>query len=380
MDEPRFAHPSEYGELMDFIDRVFRPGQPGRRIVQRQYPHLYRDEASHMRRHLVVRDSGQIIGQLAIHPLQLRLGNLRLKAGGIGTVATDPQRRGEGIMGILLRRAIEVMERQRCDVSILGGDRQRYGWFGWENAGVRTVYSLTPRSLGAPKDRGIELVRNPVLDDALCRRIARLSGQRAVGAVRPKRYVEHIVGRTSRDVWVAQDGQRWAYLVLGGSAHRARPYERVDEVGGDPQLVVQALRLIASRYRLARLRAIAGPDPYEHGIFTGISSDWSAQSDLMVKILDPAKLLEKMLPVVAEKAGKGAVKGTFVFCDTRATEWARWPLGKGREHRITIGERALVRLLFGHVPLHWAFGEINGVDALARLLPLPLFVAPLDHV
>ena len=41
MDSPRFARLDEFAEVMHFIDRVFRPGQRGRRIVQRQYPHLY---------------------------------------------------------------------------------------------------------------------------------------------------------------------------------------------------------------------------------------------------------------------------------------------------------------------------------------------------
>lgn len=382
VDKPRFANRSEFGELMAFIDCVFRPGKRGRRIVQRQYPHLYRDEERHMRRHLIVRDGGRIVGQLALHPVQLRLEGVRLKVGGIGTVATDPQRRGEGIMGILLQKAIEVMEARKYDLSILGGDRQRYGWFGWENAGVRTVYSLTPRSLGVlePEDRTLSLVRNPVLDAPLCRRIGRQGRERAVGAVRPARYIEHIVGRTSRDLWVAESGRRWAYLVLGGSAHQARPYERVDEVGGDPHLVVQALRRIVYRNHLVHLRAMAGPDPYEHSLFSSISSSWSVQSDLMAKVLNPTRLLEQLLPAVADRAKACGVNCAFVFCDTAGNEWQRWRLGRGPEYRLIIGERALVRLLFGHVPLPMSFAHLEGVDMLARLLPLPLYMAPLDHV
>lgn len=47
---------------------------------------------------------------------------------------------------------------------------------------------------------------------------------------------------------------------------------------------------------------------------------------------------------------------------------------------ISLDERALVRLLFGHVPLPSSFAHVDGVQELSRLLPLPLFVTPLDHV
>lgn len=382
MDSPRFARLDEFAEVMHFIDRVFRPGQRGRRIVQGQYPHLYQPDEQHMRRHLILRDEGKIVGQLAIHPLQLRVGTLRLKAGGIGTVATDPERRGEGIMGVLLRRAVEEMERRRYDLSILGGDRQRYGWFGWENAGIRTVYTLSARSVGSTtaRDCDISLLRNPELSEDILGRILRIHSGTSRSTVRPRALVADILNRTSRDVWIAEQGQRWAYLVLGGARHQARPYERVDEIGGDGTLVQQALQRIMDRYRLSGLRAVAGVDSYAHGVFTPISEGWHSESDGMAKILDVPSLLEKIYPVMAELARQRGVRGTYNFCDTRGRAWGGWKLQRGGVYRLKLGERELVRLLFGHLPNVFSFGHIEGAEGLAQLLPLPLHVPPLEHI
>jgi len=61
-DGPRRARPDEFGEAMRFTDLVFRPGQTGRRILQRQYPHAYREGAAFSRRLLILRHGGDLVG------------------------------------------------------------------------------------------------------------------------------------------------------------------------------------------------------------------------------------------------------------------------------------------------------------------------------
>ncbi|MEC8929817.1 MAG: GNAT family N-acetyltransferase, partial [Candidatus Latescibacterota bacterium] len=125
---PRPARLNEYAEAMAFTDRVFRPGQKGRRIVESQYPHAYRETASYARRLLLMRDAAEgdrLVGCLGVHPMRLRLGAATITAGGIGVVGADPARRGEGIMTRLLKEALPRMREAGHAISILGGDRQR---------------------------------------------------------------------------------------------------------------------------------------------------------------------------------------------------------------------------------------------------------------
>ncbi|MGY8825613.1 MAG: GNAT family N-acetyltransferase [Candidatus Latescibacterota bacterium] len=382
MEQPRIAKLGEFAELMDFIDLVFRPGQVGKRIVQRQYPHLYRENKEHISRHLVLRDGGKIIGQLAIHPVLIRIEGLLLCAGGIGTVATHPERRGQGIMSRLLEAAKPIMCERGYDISILGGDRQRYGWFGWENAGTKTVFRLTERSVGrpSPAERGIELVRNPPLTPALCRRLKKENDRRKMGVVRLPREIESIFRRTSRDLWVARDGRRFAYLVLGGARHQARPYERIDEAGGDTDLVRSALRLIMTRYKLKSLHAIASPDPLDAQLYEPISSEWSQGHDMMVKILNARSLFEKLEPLVCEKIRRGGTVGSFSFIDGKGEQWGEVNAGSKRSQKLVLSERELVRMLFGQGALQQMWQASKEMESLAHALPLKLFVPPLNHI
>ena len=75
-DGPRRARPDEFGEAMRFTDLVFRPGQTGRRIVQRQYPHAYREGAAFSRhpRQVSRADAG------GIHPGRRIQGQARRRA------------------------------------------------------------------------------------------------------------------------------------------------------------------------------------------------------------------------------------------------------------------------------------------------------------
>ncbi|MFT5377812.1 MAG: GNAT superfamily N-acetyltransferase [Candidatus Latescibacterota bacterium] len=382
MEQPRIATLGEFAELMDFIDLVFRPGQVGKRILQRQYPHLYRENKEHIRRHLVLRDGGKIIGQLAIHPVLIRLEGLLLCAGGIGTVATHPERRGQGIMSRLLEAAKPIMCERGYDISILGGDRQRYGWFGWENAGTKTVFRLTERSVGrpSPAERRIELVRTPPLTPALCRRLKKENDRRKMGVVRLPREIESIFRRTSRDLWVARDGRRFAYLVLGGARHQARPYERIDEAGGDTDLVRSALRLIMTRYKLKSLHAIASPDPLDAQLYEPISSEWSQGHDMMVKILNARSLFEKLEPLVCEKIRRGGTVGSFSFIDGKGEQWGEVNAGGKRSQKLVLSERELVRMLFGQGALQQMWQASKEMESLAHALPLKLFVPPLNHI
>ncbi len=383
MEEPRIATAGEFGELMDFVDLVFRPGQVGKRIVQRQYPHLYRGEKKYINRHLVVRDKGAIIGQLAIHPVQMRLeGGLLLRAGGIGTVATHPERRGEGIMGRLLQVATRIMGERAYDFSILGGDRQRYGWFGWENAGTKVVFALSKRSVGNPSaaDRCIELTRNPPMSSALCRRIKMESDRRQVGAVRAVSEIEPLFRRTSRDLWVVRAGRRFAYLVLGGAQHQARPYQRVDEAGGDSELLHSALRLLMTRYKLDSLRAIAAPDPLDAQVYEPISSEWNAMADMMLNALNSQHLLGKLEPLLRQRAHAFGMGGAFSFMGPNGKEWGRLNLAGKHRYELALDERDWVRLCFGHMPLGHMWQSSVEMDLLARILPLKLFLPPLNHI
>ena len=57
-------------------------------------------------------------------------------------MAVHPRARGQGVMGELLRRQIARAQELGLDLLALGGQRQRYGFSGFENGGITYGYSV----------------------------------------------------------------------------------------------------------------------------------------------------------------------------------------------------------------------------------------------
>lgn len=385
---PRQAQLAQFAEAMAFTDLVFRPGQKGRRIVQRQYPHVYRDEAAYARRLLIVRDAGAIVGCMAVHPLTVRLGAARVRAAGVGIVGTHPDRRGEGIMTRMLEAAIARMDRAGCALSVLGGDRQRYGHFGWENGGVRTVFHVTARSLGVPSpaERRLRLERIPqTADVALCRRIHRLAAARPYAVDRGLGDIHPLLVRDGKEAWTCRDGRRFAYVVAGGPQRRPRPYESVHEFGGDADLALAMIRRLLPRAERAQLSVIAGPD--QVGLLQGVSATWYSMCDGMVNILSLPRLLLQLRPELARRAAARGLAASYRFeLDGGAAAGDLDLGGGGSRHRVRLDRHELVSLFFGCLSLDEAFaGQVGdglssaALAGLARILPLPLHIPSLDH-
>ena len=390
---PRRARPEEFSEAMRFTDMVFRPGQKGRRIVQRQYPHAYREEAGFVRRLLLLRHNGELVGCIGVHPMMLRLGAARLSAGGIGIVGAHPERRGEGIMTRLLDEAIRQMRSAGHAVSVLGGDRQRYARFGWENAGVRNVYELTARSLGKATgaDRVLRL-QDP--DAAMCRRIRRLSGGSAYGVERKLGDIRPLLVRNGKEAWICQEGRRFAYAVAGGAGRTNRPYTAIHEFGGDAELILALFRRLMQRSARGVLSVVAGPNPEEQALLVPVSAGWSREIDGMTQILDVTRVVEQLRPELVRRATATRVSGSFelhVNCTGGTWQQATLDLGgsrgraKVRPYHLRLDQLELVELLFGSIPIEERFGHHRGIPAgalhrLAAILPLPLHIPSLNHI
>lgn len=108
----------------------------------------------------------KIAAMLVMLPLTLRILDQELNVRYIGLVSVSKAARGKGYMKLLMNRAIQEMKDEGCHMSILGGQRQRYGYFGYEPAGFEVHYTLTPtnvrhalRAVGIDGKSGISLER-----------------------------------------------------------------------------------------------------------------------------------------------------------------------------------------------------------------------------
>lgn len=144
----RKARPEERAAYIEFADMVFTDdGSPI--SFEASIPKVYgaHVDSAHMQ-YIAVDDEKGIRGLVAVMPNELYVGGETLKVGYIGTVSVHPQARGEGHMKKLMQLAINDMKAEGVDIALLGGQRQRYEYFGFAKGGAG--YAVT---VGEPNVR-----------------------------------------------------------------------------------------------------------------------------------------------------------------------------------------------------------------------------------
>lgn len=187
MTEYRRALPQEESDLLDFINMVFSQASCPHdfaRLLPKVYAH-----AGFSKYHMVAVEEGKIRATVAVLPMELKVDErCSLKVGYVGSVSVHPCSRGAGHMKALMKRVISESEAQGYDLLALGGQRQRYGYFGFENGGTHLTFSIgaanirhTMKSVNAENVR-IRLITDK--DDAAIPAIEDISSCQAMCCVR----------------------------------------------------------------------------------------------------------------------------------------------------------------------------------------------------
>lgn len=110
-------------------------------------PALYEPTDRHMGCNLAVRRNGRLAAIVGVFPIEWNVGDTRLKLAGIGGVSVHPDFRGQGLMRLLMDAAMKEIEQAGYHAACLGGNRRRYGHWGFEKAGVEAAFVVTANSL-----------------------------------------------------------------------------------------------------------------------------------------------------------------------------------------------------------------------------------------
>ena len=195
MPEYRFARPEEEDEILDFINLVFsqkaRPHDFAK-LLPKVYAH-----PGFSRYHAVAVENGRIRGTVAMIPLKLRAKgcDFSLRGGYIGSVSVHPRYERRGYMRALMDMQLQEAQRQSLDFVALGGQRQRYGYWGFEKCGVGVKFHVNEANVrhallplideNAGKDDLQFIPVNASQNDALDY-IARLQESQSLFCVRPR--------------------------------------------------------------------------------------------------------------------------------------------------------------------------------------------------
>lgn len=128
-------------DYLDFINLVFGFNGNDRDFLK-MYPNLYKAEYDPCYNNFVAMEDGKFRAAVGVYPRTFSVMGETLLSHGIGNVAVHPYHRSKGYMIKLMNMALDDMVAAGADFSDLGGLRQRYQYFGFDNAGCNRVFSI----------------------------------------------------------------------------------------------------------------------------------------------------------------------------------------------------------------------------------------------
>ena len=141
MLEKRWATPADKHDIIDFIDYVFSKAHRPHDFAT-LLPKLYCDAADTTAHHFIIKEDGKILAAILAYPVEMTIAGERVMSLGVGSVSTHPRARGRGFMDDLLAAVDAHAEEVGADFAVLGGNRQRYGYYGFDLAGCHLTATL----------------------------------------------------------------------------------------------------------------------------------------------------------------------------------------------------------------------------------------------
>ncbi|MBQ4631128.1 MAG: GNAT family N-acetyltransferase [Clostridia bacterium] len=137
----------EKDEIVDFINYVFSQAHRPHDFITLM-PKSYGDRAKNLGAvHYMAKKDGKIKALVAMRIIDVCVGEKNLKYGLIGNVSVHPYSRGEGYMKQLMQMSVDDAKKRGVDIMLLAGQRQRYGYFGFENAGACNCYTVSKANI-----------------------------------------------------------------------------------------------------------------------------------------------------------------------------------------------------------------------------------------
>lgn len=364
IDGPRPAREEEYDDLMRLLERSY---EKIREFFQDHHPHIWKRENVQLKNRFIIKKDGRIVSHIGLMPLTLIADGKTIEAGGIGGVATDPDFRGSGFMSELLKYTIEAMKERKFPISVLWGDRQRYGSYGWELAGVKLTTVLTRRNL--KKLSPVEKVdaNRYAGEENILREIVKLHESEPLRVQRDENTHKLLFAKPGQEVWFSRGASGTAYMVTAGGDREKLVIER----GGKPEVFLGLASSVLEKTGAENLRIIQ-------------SARTTPLTETLLKVcgwynFDPLANL-KILNLDSTLKAFGVKTEGIEFQMTDADE-NKFESLKISGKELKLPEQAMVRLLFGQTSPDRSFKiEPELAKALDSIFPLDFYVWQLDGV
>lgn len=368
--EYRCGKPEERADIIDFDNYVFSQAHRPHDF-KTLLPKTYADNAPDFTPwHYIAVREGRIRALVACRPTELYLGKNKLSCGCVGSVSVHPYARGEGHMKQLMALMLEDSKKRGYDMLFLGGQRQRYEYFGFESACIIFDYGMSGNSvrhaLENVDDSGItftEVTEGMEKELDFCKDLA---DKQVIHGGRDKEYFLDIMHSwTSKLCLITVDGVPSGY-VMGNVSELTLTDENLL-----PRVIKALMRVSGSDFSIP-----AAPHETERlRILEGICHGRRVHSGEMVNVLNWKNTLNALLSLKASYMRLNDVKAEVDIDGEKLTIEVKNnvpTVSEGGEGKIKLTHFEAQNLMFG---FERAFLPD---ERFGNLLPLPLYISPAD--
>lgn len=219
-------------KLIKFLDEVFFSDDPQTNFLD-LLPKIYKDKYRPAYNNFVVQDeNGEFRSAVGNFYNQMKIGGEDIKACCIGNVAVGKEYRSMGYMKELMKLSVEDMKNNGVDMAYLGGQRQRYGYFGFEPSGVRMVFNFNRQTVKHALKNELSGLTSEILredDTETIEKIAALYERYPVISVRDKQaYFDILCSWNSTPYILKENGEFVGYFVTADKISGVSALDVVD--------------------------------------------------------------------------------------------------------------------------------------------------------
>ena len=358
--------PGEMPEIIDFINYVFSQTKVPHDF-KTLLPKVYGDRAPKGQEsfHFLAKQNEKIVGCVACRPTRLRFGKEVLSCGYVGSVSVHRYHRGEGHMKQLMAMMLEDARKKNYDMLILGGQRQRYGYFGFEPAGMVLRFDFTKTNarhvFGDVDASGIGL--RP-LTDADMPFALKLWQKQTVGSLRETdTFIDELRSWDQKPLGITVNGEFAGYFAGG------------ELVLQDENLLPKALKAIMDSRSEYALPLVAGLHEKQRiAYLSGICESAALGRKAMINVLNWPRVLKTLIEFkhsyvnpVNDCAFALDIAGDGVF-DVKVRDGRAEvkTLAAAPETAVKLSHSEAQRLLFGIAEM---YTNGKGIDSSCQGLP-----------
>lgn len=245
--------PEETKQLLDMLDNVFflEDEEETRRTFLTLLPKLYKKQYNPAYNNVILKEGEEIKAAVGCYPSEAVAAGKKLRILGIGNVAVARDSRSKGYMIDLMNMSIDIMKNENYDYSLLGGQRQRYGFFGYEPIGSECRFSIDKgnirRILGEMPKSTYTAREVTEADTEIIKKIKALNESLPFYTDRSEEAYVDILKSWDNIPYAAFDGEEFkGYFVIGKRGGRHISEMRAVDIDDTLMLIVCAMETAKS--------------------------------------------------------------------------------------------------------------------------------------